>query len=344
MMDSSKFPKSSKDVVSLAQYKMGKPLKLVKPSIPEKPALDLKALWNNYVDFKRPSVSPSYIKKDFGRIYSVLNQIPDAFIVSFNAVAIRDFLLSLHKSDQTIKICLKQLSACCNWGVTSGLIKSNPFQQMASRIKIEKSVHSSEDLEINPFTREERDMIIKAIETDCFTSPLARKAKHSFYAPYIKFLFFTGCRPSEAIALQWKHIGLDFITFEQSVVLGEEGLVLKEGLKTEKSRKFPINSQLAEILETIKNEENSPESFVFSAPHGGDYLDPITFRKNTWKKVLEGLGITYRKPYQTRHTFITLCLEKGIDAKDIARWVGNSPHIIYQHYAGNKRDLQVPDL
>jgi integrase len=27
-----------------------------------------------------------------------------------------------------------------------------------------------------------------------------------YYTPYVKFLFFTGCRPSEAIALKWKHI------------------------------------------------------------------------------------------------------------------------------------------
>lgn len=52
----------------------------------------------------------------------------------------------------------------------------------------------------------------------------------------------------------------------------------------------------------------------------------------------------YRPPYQTRHTFITLCLNAGIDAKDVARWVGNSPEVIYRHYAGNKRDLQVPEI
>jgi hypothetical protein len=33
-----------------------------------------------------------------------------------------------------------------------------------------------------------------------------------------------------------------------------------------------------------------------------------------------------------------------IDAKDVAKWVGNSPEVIYRHYAGKKRDLQVPEL
>jgi len=60
--------------------------------------------------------------------------------------------------------------------------------------------------------------------------------------------------------------------------------------------------------------------------------------------VKQGVVSEYRKPYQCRHTFITLCLEADIDAKDVGRWVGNSPEIIYKHYAGNKRNLQVPEL
>jgi integrase len=63
-----------------------------------------------------------------------------------------------------------------------------------------------------------------------------------------------------------------------------------------------------------------------------------------WQKILYGLGLEYRKPYVTRHTFITLCLDKGIDAKDIAQWVGNSPEIIYKHYAGSRHNLQVPEI
>lgn len=50
------------------------------------------------------------------------------------------------------------------------------------------------------------------------------------------------------------------------------------------------------------------------------------------------------KPYQTRHTFITLALDNGLDAKDVARLVGNSPEIIYRHYAGNKQELFVPEF
>ncbi|MBC1270555.1 site-specific integrase, partial [Trichormus variabilis FSR] len=72
----------------------------------------------------------------------------------------------------------------------------------------------SVEYEINPFTREERDIIIKAFE---------ESKLYSYYAPLVKFLFFTGCRPSEAIALQWKHISERYITFEQAITISTKG-------------------------------------------------------------------------------------------------------------------------
>jgi integrase len=70
---------------------------------------------------------------------------------------------------------------------------------MAKDIQLPKSENA--DYDINPFTREERDVIIRRFE---------ESNHYSYYAPLVKLLFFTGCRPSEAIALQWKHISDKF--------------------------------------------------------------------------------------------------------------------------------------
>jgi integrase len=108
---------------------------------------------------------------------------------------------------------------------------------MAADVKVKKS--GTEEEEINPFTREERDRIVAAFKANRY---------YSYYAPLMEFLFFTGCRPSEAIALQWKHIGSKVITFKQAVVYDGRKLVPKEGLKTQKLRRFPVNAQLTELL------------------------------------------------------------------------------------------------
>jgi integrase len=58
------------------------------------------------------------------------------------------------------------------------------------------------------------------------------------------------------------------------------------------------------------------------------------FSSNKWKPILLVAGVDYRKRYSIRHTYITFYIDGGMDAKDVAKLVGNSPEIIYQHYAG----------
>lgn len=126
---------------------------------------------------------------------------------------------------------------------------------------------------------------------------------------------------------------------------GSKGLVLKDGLKTQKKRKFPINERVRQILESVRPETPNPNEFIFKSKEGG-FIDTGDFLNHAWKgyknrhgRMIEGIVThlfkegkvsEYRKPYQTRHTFITLCLEADIDAKDVAKWVGNSPEIIYR--------------
>jgi integrase len=107
-------------------------------------------------------------------------------------------------------------------------------------------------------------------------------------------------------------------------------------LKTQKKRTFPCNSKLKEFLISIKPENCNPDDLIFPAPYGG-LIDVGRFRNRIWEPLITAMGIEYRKPYQTRHTFVTLALESGHTVQDVARLVGNSPEVIYKHYAGNRR-------
>lgn len=257
---------------------------------------------------------------------------------------IRDYVLKAIPLDSGKRF-ITRLSACCEWAMRSGLVSENPFDGVAAEIKLPKSAKNDGMSDINPFTLEERDAILQAIETDRFC-PNKSAFKHSRYTALVKFLFSTGCRPSEAIALQWKHIASDFkhVSFEQAVIGTDTGRQIRKGLKTQERRRFPCNDLLTALLKSIKPKDATPETLVFPSPEGKP-IDLNNFRNRTWKAVLKGLDIEYRKLYQTRHTFITHALETGkLDAKDVARLVGNSPEIIYRHYAGNKRELFVPEF
>lgn len=219
-------------------------------AIKPKAGLDLAQLWNKYSEFKKPQVSPSTYVKDFTKHRNHINKLPSKSLE--NAALIRDHLLA-NLTPNAAKRVLTQLKACCDWSVEEKIVSTNPFSGM--KIKIPKSL--SEENNVNPFTKEERDLIIKTFETSRY---------YCYYTNYVRFLFFTGCRPSEAIALQWKHVEKGAIVFRQSVVPSENGLELKEGLETQKKRNFPINSDLQSILDNMKSENVNPEDFIFVSP------------------------------------------------------------------------------
>lgn len=321
--------------VTLAKYKPQSALTTVTPIFTPISELSLDILWQRYTEFKRPSISPNTLFKEFATVERCIAKYLPTKSLS-EAVAIRDWIMA-NKSSDAAKRLLTQLAACCDWSVKSGLVTKNPFIGMALEVRLPKNQSSNGAKEIDSFTAEERDSIIQAFESSRY---------YRGYTPFISFLFATGCRPSEAIALQWKHVSKDFrlITFEQSAITSEDGLIFRKGLKTQETRKFPCNTKLQNLLESIKHDDYEPNSLLFPSPEG-KFIDFHNFRNRAWKSILESLPlIRYRKPYQTRHTFITLALENGMTVQDVARISGNSPEIIYKHYAGNRRDLFVPEF
>jgi integrase len=328
---------------TLARYKPQVALSLtsldITPKITPKPSLA--DLWEQFVEYKRPQCSPNTMIYVYGHFTTYIKKLPTYDLD--RAGEIRDFCVKTFPLE-SCKRFIVRLNACCNWAMKAGSIKANPFTGMATEIKPLKSQQSSDEEDINPFSIAERDAIIEAIENNTFCNKHSA-FKHTHYAPFVAFLFMTGCRPSEAIALEWRHINSDFhfLHFEQAVIDTKSGRKVREGLKTQERRRFPCNGKLQALLRSIKPTNSAPNTLVFPGYTGG-LLDTKAFRRSVWIPVLAGLEIEYRKPYQTRHTFVTLALENGLDVKDVARLVGNSPEVIYRHYAGNKRDLFVPEF
>lgn len=243
-----------------------------------------------------------------------------------------DWAIQNLTADTTARL-MTQLNACYKWAIDKKLVDGqSPFDGLSAKAKKLKKMDDDDD--INPLSKEERDRIIQKFESD---------GRHSHLAPYVRFCFFTGCRPSEAIALRRSDIAPDCskLTFTTAILAGKGGRKRCKGLKTQKRREFPCNEQVQEILGQARSRSDS--EIVFPSKTG----KPIQigdFRTRHWKPVLLELGIEYRKPYQMRHTFITQCLEAGVDVKDVARLVGNSPGTIYKNYAGKKKGLSVPEL
>lgn len=301
---------------------------------------DLGALWGAYCEYMQPQLATTTYRRDYARKYTNhIAALPTKDLTQ--AIAIRDHLLATLSLNAAKRV-LTYLAACCKWAVASGLAKNNPFMGMSEDIKLPKHDNDA----IDPFSKGEMVAIIKAFED---TRP--------HYAPFVKFLFWTGCRTGEAIGLTWGHINPDCtqITFCESY---DSALKVRKGTKTGKARKFPCNSRLRELLLAIKPDTAYEDTPVFLAPNGG-LVNNTKFSTQVWKGGRQGdktyRGVMqflldkcaiarYRCLYNTRHTFITLMLAEGLTVSTVARLVGNSPAIILKHYAGNGVPIQLPEI
>ena len=326
---------------SLAKYKLQKPLTVIE-TIEPKQAITLLELWDKYTEYRKPQISETTLKLNYQTIGNHIKKLP--FQEVSDASAIRDHLLQ-NNSAYTTKRIITQLNACCDWAYKSLLITTNSFKGMAESIKVVE-----EDNQIEPFTAAERDAIIQAFE---------QHPTYCYYSPFVRFLFATGCRTSEAVGLRWKHISDDCsqMTFSEAVVCVSSKKIRKD-TKTHKSRQFPCNASLQKLLRSIKPEKADSEALVFPSLKGKE-INAHTFNALCWKGtkvhgkyqegivsrlVKEGKVERYRPQFNTRHTFITQCLKAGVSVVEVCEWVGSSPDVIIKHYAGVIRQLQVPEF
>jgi integrase len=308
----------------------------------EKLEPDLRELWEKWVDYRRPQLEAKTLDW-FSTMSNHINRMPVHTLDQ--SQQIRDWVVSKIAADMGKRL-LTRINACCKWALKNGLIAQNPFEGMAAEIKLTKA-QNADNFDIDPFTREEQEAIIDTFEKHRY---------HKIYAPLVRFLLLTGCRPSEALGLRWRHVDDNKILFKEAVVYANSRPTEKKSTKTGQDRFFPINKTLRLFLDSIQPENARAEDFLFSI--NGKPMNYSLFwrawhgRKSGKKRYVgivmnlaeKGLIKRYRHPYQCRHTFITQCLEAGVPVPQVAKWVGNSSTIIMQHYAGILSSVQVPEF
>lgn len=193
-----------------------------------------------------------------------------------------------------------------------------------------------------PFTREEIRAIIKWFDE-------SKYYKH--YSDYVRVLFWTGVRTSEAIGLQWKHIDFNRNLMFIYESLGRDGdntsKRVRKTTKTNVMRTFPIaNGLLAMLKSRHEVSDKNPESLVFFSPTGKS-IDDHNFSQRIWNKCLEELKIEHRPQYTTRHTFISHFLEETKDVVKCASLTHGTQsgiQTIYKHYAAIINRFEIPDF
>jgi integrase len=177
---------------------------------------------------------------------------------------------------------------------------------------------------IEPFTPEESERFIKS-------------AKHDPLGIVFWFALAVGARPEEYLALQWPDLDLEKaeVFIRRAIYFPKGGDWKIEDLKTESSlRKVSFSPVLANALADHKRRQLSQRiklgkkyqnnGFVFAASKG----QPLHLRNLSLRHlvpVMERAKISGpRNLYRLRHSFATLSLVAGIDAKIVSRALGHS--------------------
>ncbi len=219
---------------------------------------------------------------------------------------------------------LSMISLCWRWGVGEGLVSVNPWHDVLKRVKVPPMKKP------RPFLKPEVTAILDGFRNN-------KRYRH--YGDFVEFLFSTGCRIGEVIGLRWGHLSDDFdkVWIGESVSRG-----VRKSTKTNKSREFRLNPRLSSMLRARCPADADPDALIFTGPRGGS-IDDNNFRNKPWKTILEEAGVSYRKPYNTRHTFISHALASGLSPMTIAQMTGHDPETLFKYYAADiQRELQLP--
>lgn len=182
----------------------------------------------------------------------------------------------------------------------------------------------------DPMSTDERDRILTDMRTHYDERVLA----------YFTWMFFTGMRPEEAIALRWSDVDWLRQTARVRRVRTFKGSE-RDGSKTHTERDVDLVPQALDALRVMKR-------YTFMAKGGDEdqsadiFQNPVTGRAwhnersqrdNFWRPTLKRLGIRWRKAYNTRHTYATIALMAGVPPAYIAVQLGHSVQMLLEKYA-----------
>jgi integrase len=201
------------------------------------------------------------------------------------------------------------LSMVLEYGFNAKLLKESLHQHIESR----KQPKAKPD----PFSLVEVKLLLGKIKD---------AAGLNFY----EFAFYSGLRPSEQIALQWKHLDLVGGT---ALVERARTRSKEKSTKTGEERTVELSAPARAAIERQRKVSQLAGGYVFLNREGKPYDSTDGPLDTFWKPAMKVSGIRYRDARQTRHTFATTCLHAGRKPGWIAKQLGHSVEMFYRVYS-----------
>ncbi len=266
----------------------------------------LKSYLSQWLKHKKEGISASTYN-DYKKI------INNTLIPAFGHLALMDLKRKHIKewgrtqacSNKRIGNILSPLRTALTEAVEDEMVEHNPLQGWTYKRKEEPA----ED-HIDPFSKQEQADILET---------LTGQGKN-----LIQFAFWSGLRTSELVALKWTDI--DFTRGVIRVRRARTQAAKKdEATKTYKGRRdVKMLDPAREALTAQKQWTFLEGEYIFHNPRTNQPWEgdqPI--RKTLWIHALKKAGVTYRNPYQTRHTYASMMLSSGEHPMWVAQQMGH---------------------
>jgi integrase len=213
-----------------------------------------------------------------------------------------------------IRKTLAVLQGILTRAVVRGLIASNPV----AAIDKPKQRRSRSAQAIPPST-------VEAIRSRLL------KAGRRRDATLVSVLAYAGLRPGEALALRWGDIRKRTIAVERALALGEV-----KDTKTDRGRTVRLLATLSSDLAEWKLASGRPNdsALVFPRRDGTAWTDCDyrNWRKRVFADAAKAVGLEAFRPYDLRHSFVSLLIAEGASVLEVARQAGHSPTMALNVY------------
>lgn len=292
-------------------------------------------------------IKPSGIKdSSFERYWDIFNIIKDSDIAmvrikDLNTMSIQTAInkISKERSSNNAKMAKKLLLRHYKYLIGINAVIKNPVEAVViPGVEAEKY----EDKNYNPFTGEEKIMLLNYMKKHHYTNYLI-----------LSLLFSIGARVGEVLGLHEDDVLEDTLTIKRSLrwtksinddlsyryEFQNDTPKNRASIRTlyinEETKDLLKKAKLAKVEKKLKLGPVFLDSPLLFTTDSGLPINSATFRKS-FERALKQLKIPHRPVHSIRHTFITECYEKGVDEMTVQEIVGHSKgsnitRMIYTH-------------
>ncbi len=231
--------------------------------------------------------------------------------------ALRDWIGAFGVTAKRARNLLIPLRSMFEDALNDQVIEFNPFDRI-SLDKLLRQTSKASDYEADPYTRAEQSALIAAARPD--------------ERPMLEFWFETGLRPGELFALRRAKVDVEArkVRIDMNFVAKTDKLPkTAAGIRTvdlSDQALAAAQAQLARLPATVEHLWLNPRT-------GEPWESDAQLRKTLWKPLCDRAEVTYRNPYQVRHTFASTHLTDGANPWYIADQLGHADvEMVYRVY------------